>query len=279
MTSDAEQIRPRPPGLRPGWTARVPQLDDLDVLVELRGADRLAHTGSGSVDREAIQSEVAGPASWTRRQLLAIDPEGARGRGSACTTARAPHDGRAVRRPLAGGGRRRRRRPLRLGRGAGPRDLQAARGHRDAAGRQPVRRGHRAATVAGGRRLHQAPDLAADDPTGHPRGGHVAAATARGSPCAGSRTTRTACPSPVDLHLVHEMLESSFEDHFNSYRESFPSSCSAFARTRPPLVHWWLAFVDQEDGPLLAAGALVGTVLARQRGPRGQLCGVHRRAR
>ena len=29
-------------------------------------------------------------------------------------------------------------------------------------------------------------------------------------------------PVASDLHLVHQMLEASFEDHFNSYRESFP---------------------------------------------------------
>ena len=77
MTSDVEQPPiPRPEGLPQGWTVRLPELADLEVLVKLRGADRLAWTGSASVDREAIESEVAGPASWTRRQLLAVDPEG-----------------------------------------------------------------------------------------------------------------------------------------------------------------------------------------------------------
>ena len=45
-------------------------------LVQLRGADRVEYTGSSSVDREQIESEVAGPASWTRRQLVAVDPDG-----------------------------------------------------------------------------------------------------------------------------------------------------------------------------------------------------------
>ncbi len=63
-----------PTGLPPGWTVRVPVLEDLDVLVALRGADRAAFTGSPSVDREQVESEVAGPASWTRRQLLADRP-------------------------------------------------------------------------------------------------------------------------------------------------------------------------------------------------------------
>ena len=47
VTSDVEQAPvPRPPGLPAGWTVRTPVLDDLDVLVALRGADRLACTGS-----------------------------------------------------------------------------------------------------------------------------------------------------------------------------------------------------------------------------------------
>ena len=55
---------------------RVPGLDDLEVLVALRAADRAEFTGSTSVDRKQIESEVAGQASWTRRQLLAVDPDG-----------------------------------------------------------------------------------------------------------------------------------------------------------------------------------------------------------
>ena len=45
---------PLPTGLPPGWTVRVPALDDLPVLVKLRGADRLPYTGSASVDRAEI---------------------------------------------------------------------------------------------------------------------------------------------------------------------------------------------------------------------------------
>ncbi len=39
-------------------------------------------------------------------------------------------------------------------------------------------------------------------------------------------------PVATDLQVVHQMLETSFQDHFNSYRESFSSSCSGSARTR-----------------------------------------------
>ena len=91
MSSRADEPSrvPLPTGLPPGWTVRVPALDDLDVLVALRGADRVEFTGSSSVDREQIESEVAGPASWTRRQLLAVDPDGQAARlDRSSTTAR-----------------------------------------------------------------------------------------------------------------------------------------------------------------------------------------------
>ena len=63
-------------------------------------------------------------------------------------------------------------------------------------------------------------------------------------------------PVAGDLHLVHEMLEASFEDHFNSYRESFPEFVQRL-REDPGhrWDHWWLAFVEGEDGEPLAAGA------------------------
>ena len=147
---------PLPTGLPPGWTVRVPALDDLPVLVELRGADRVDYTGSSSVDREQIESEVAGQASWTRRQLVAVDPDG---RPRAWIIV---HD-RAAGRTMV---------MLYVDRSvdeaaliasefyawaeeAGSPDLRAARDHRDHAGRQPLRRGHRAEAVAVGRRLHE----------------------------------------------------------------------------------------------------------------------------
>ncbi len=91
-------------------------------------------------------------------------------------------------------------------------------------------------------------------------------------------------PVAGDLHLVHEMLEASFEDHFNSYRESFPEFVQRL-REDPGhrWDHWWLAFIEGDDGQPLAAGALVGTVLqANENGCEGsyiEYIGVHRRAR
>jgi ribosomal protein S18 acetylase RimI-like enzyme len=91
-------------------------------------------------------------------------------------------------------------------------------------------------------------------------------------------------PVAGDLHLVHEMLEASFEDHFNSYRESFPEFVQRL-REDPGhrWDHWWLAFVEGDDGQPLAAGAAVSTVLrenaAGHEGSYVEYIGVHRNAR
>ena len=71
----------------------------------------------------------------------------------------------------------------------------------------------------------------------------------------------TTMPVAEDLQAVHRVLERSFADHFNSYRESF----SEFVlRLREDAGHrwdhWWLATVVV-DGTEIAGGALVSTVL------------------
>ena len=164
------------------------------------------------------------------------------------------------------------------------RDLPAPRGRRDPAGRQPVRRGHRPARVAGCGRLHQAPHLAADDPARHAGGGDVAAgapggrdhppgreprerAAGRGRPADRPRHARAVLRGPLQL-LPGEL----------------PRVRAAAARgPRSPL------------GPLVAgvrrgrrrrsrrAGALVSTVLpenaAGHEGSYVEYIGVHRNAR
>ena len=90
-------------------------------------------------------------------------------------------------------------------------------------------------------------------------------------------------PVATDLHTVHDMLEQSFEDHFNSYRESFPEFMQRL-REDPGhrWDHWWLAYVHiaGADEP---AGALVSTVLPENsdghEGSYVDYIGVHRNAR
>lgn len=267
-----------------GWTTRIPELDDLPRLVELRSADKRPWTGSGGVDEAAIGSELAGPKSWTRRQQVAVDPDGqvrawasahdrAAGRTmvhlyvdrslavaadvAAALYAWLEEQGRviAVRRGLPG---------TQLD--ASPfADDTAQRGWLTAAGYKNMR-----TWLQMTRPVH--PEEA-DAPPGPREGVRIrrVATHDNGLPVAG------------DLQTVHQMLEESFEDHFNSYRESFPEFLQRL-REDPGhrWDHWWLAYVEV-DGQSEPAGAVVSTVL--QAGPSGtegsyvDYIGVHRRAR
>ena len=79
------------------------------------------------------------------------------------------------------------------------------------------------------------------------------------------------------------MLEESFADHFNSYRESFPEFVQRL-REDPGhrWDHWWIATLD-EGGEQVPGGALVSSVLAPdEAGVEGSYVdyiGVHRRSR
>lgn len=89
----------------------------------------------------------------------------------------------------------------------------------------------------------------------------------------------TTLPLAADLQTVHLVLEESFEDHFNSYRESFPEFVQRL-REDPGhrWDHWWLASVDGEPG-----GAVVCSVTPPDAdgvpGSYVEYIGVHRRAR
>jgi ribosomal protein S18 acetylase RimI-like enzyme len=273
------------PGLPQGWTVRVPVLDDLDVLIRLRGADRLAFTGSASVDREAIESEVAGPASWTRRQLLALDPDGAprawmsvhdRAAGRTMVMLyvdREVDEGSVIAGVLYRWAEERARDVSTL------RDVTSTRLDASPFAEDTVQQ--QWLTDAGYAKRRTWPQMTRPvDPE---------EATSLPPPREGVTIRRVAShenglPVASDLHLVHEMLESSFEDHFNSYRESFPEFLQRL-REDPGhrWDHWWLAFVEGEDGEPLAAGALVGTVLrenaAGHEGSYVEYIGVHRHAR
>jgi ribosomal protein S18 acetylase RimI-like enzyme len=91
-------------------------------------------------------------------------------------------------------------------------------------------------------------------------------------------------PVAGDLQIVHEMLEMSFQDHFNSYRESFPEFVQRL-REDPGhrWDHWWLAFVTDDEGAEYPAGAIVCSVLppndSGREGSYVEYIGVNRHAR
>ena len=82
-----------------GWSARAPSSPTCGTGA-LRGADKEPWTGSSAVDREAVESEIAGPASWTRRQAGRPRPRRRDPRlGGRARPGGRPHHAARVRRP------------------------------------------------------------------------------------------------------------------------------------------------------------------------------------
>jgi len=268
------------------WTPRTPELEDLPRLLELRSADKRPWTGSGAVNEETVTAELAGQKSWTRRQQVAVDPEG-QVRAWASVHDRAA--GRTmvhlyVDRALAEAAGvaavlyawlEEQGREIAVRRGLPGTQLDASPFADDTEQRAWL-------TRAGYRNMRTwlqmtrpvEPEEAEPGALPAPREGVTVRRVA---------THDNGLPVAADLQTVHQMLEESFEDHFNSYRESFPEFVQRL-REDPGhrWDHWWLAYVDV-DGVEQPAGAVVGTVLqAGSTGREGsyiEYIGVHRRAR
>lgn len=248
----------RPAHLPSGWRTRPPEISDLDRLVELRGADRLPATGSDRVDPDMVVNEIAGLASWTRQQAVAIDEDDV---VRAWATVHDRAAGRAMvhlyvdrSTPYAGevagwlyDWMEARARAISRMRGLRQTQLDASPFAKD-----EVQQGW--LTRAGYEKkrtwLQMTRPVAAEEAKTlpGPREGVVVRAV---------DTHPNGIPVAADLQTVHRMLEESFADHFNSYRESFPEFVTRL-REDPGhrWDHWRLAFVD--DKP---AGALVASVL------------------
>lgn len=256
--SDASQDLPDLPG---PWRARVPGYADIDALVALRRLDELQGTGEAHVDPAGIESEVAGQASWTRRQLVAVGPDDV---PRAWITV---HD-RAAGRALVWGY---------FDRGVAEVDAIAATFYawaEETAIAMARMRG------VGQTRLDESPF--ADDVR---QAGWLALAgyTKRRtwlhmrrpvSPAEAALVPRAGVlvrpverhengmPVAADLQVVHQMLEESFEDHFNSYRESFAEFVQRLQEDPGhSWDHWWLAYVEPDDDSTpVAAGTVVCSV-------------------
>jgi ribosomal protein S18 acetylase RimI-like enzyme len=275
-----------PVALPEGWSTAVPDLADLPRLRGLRGRSAEPFTGSATVDAEALAAEVAGPKSWTRRQLVVRDASGV---VRAWATVHDRAAGRAVvgldvDRTVPEADRvaawcyawlERTGRDLATHRGLAETQLDAG----AYAGDEARRRWLAAAGYEHVRSwLHMsrpvAPEEAEPGALPEPKPGVTVRPVA---------THDTGVPVAEDLQTVHRVLETAFADHFNSYRESFPEFVQRL-REEPGhrWDHWWLAFVDGESRPL-AAGTVVSSVLsANDDGKEGSYIdyiGVHRHAR
>ena len=258
----------------------------------LRGADKEPWTGSSSVDRDAVESEVAGAASWTRRQQVVLDPDGAvRGwvvvhdRAAGRTMLHVYVDRTIEDRPTQDAVaawayayvEEQAEEICRL------REVNETRLDASPYAEDTVQREWLAAAGYTKRRtwLQMTRPVTPDEATSLP--GPREGVTIRRV-----ESHENGLPVAVDLQTVHDMLEKSFEDHFNSYRESFPEFLQRL-REDPGhrWDHWWLAFVapedGQSDGVQEPAGAVVSTVLQENaeghEGTYVEYIGVHRNAR
>lgn len=265
-----------------GWTTRPPEPEDVAALVALRSADSRPYTGSDAVDEDLVVSEVAGLRSWTRRQLVALDPAGevrawvtVHDRAAGRTMVHLYVDRRvdesdaaAVAAALYAWAEERAGAIARM-RGLASTQLDASPFADDTVQRDWL-------TAAGYRKvrtwLHMGRPAPAGEELPEPRPGVTIRRVRRHD---------DGLPYAADLRSVHQMLEESFADHFNSYRESFPEFIQ---RLREEPGHrwdrWWLALVDDPEDPTAEpqpAGALVAT--AEPDGDYVEYIGVNRRAR
>ncbi|GAA1712848.1 GNAT family N-acetyltransferase [Isoptericola hypogeus] len=278
------------PTLPDGWTTSTPDVGDLPRLAELRGAAAEPWTGSRDVDAGAVAAEVTGPMSWTRRQVVARD------RGGVVRAWASAHDRAAGRvvvgldvdraAPEAGllaswglAWAEERGRELARQRGLARTQLDAGayagdedqRGWLDAAGYAHARSWLQMSRPV-------SPEEARPGVLPDPRPGVTVRPVA---------THEDGLPVAEDLQTVHRVLESAFEDHFNSYRESFGEFVVRL-RSDPGhrWDHWWLALVGDPDDPHATPepmGALVGAALpsgaSGKEGSYVEYLGADRRAR
>jgi len=258
---EADAFREPWPELPLGWSARIPVEQDVPQLVSLRRADHAPYAGESGADEQTVRSEVVGQASWSRRQLVVTHDDRLRGwisvhdRAAGRTTVglwldRDSADVEAVAVALYGWADAQGASIARL-RGLGRTRMDASPFAGD-----DVQRGwlEQAGYECRRRWLHMTRPV---EPT------ELLPPLREGVTVRRVRTHESGTPVASDLQVVHRMLEESFQDHFNSYRESFPEFVQRL-REDPGhrWDHWWLAFAVTGDGGAAApAGAIVCSVM------------------
>ncbi|MGB3859051.1 MAG: GNAT family N-acetyltransferase [Ornithinimicrobium sp.] len=247
------------PDLPSGWTAYTPAEADLEDLTRLLRRHEREARGFPGADSENVASEVTGRGARTRTHMLLRDDEGrarawvnchdrAAGRvlvGVTVDPDLMQHEDIVARYAFAQAE-------------AFSRQINAAREHGDShmdsgafAEDERQQRWLRESGFELVRRWWQMSrpvEPAEADSLPQPREGVVVRRV--------RRDDDVGMPDEQDLRDVHDVLEASFADHFNSYRETFEEF---LARLREDpghrWDHWWIATVDGE-----AAGALVATI-------------------
>lgn len=278
---------PITPELPSGWSSRAPEDADVPAIVDIVAAEKRAVEGSGTVQAEFIASEAVGERSWTRRQVVVLDPESrirvwarvhdrAAGRTNV-DLASDPTLDRDVDQGLAGSllawaeeiGL-----VISRGRGLGGTRLDVSVHENDGRLREmlaPV--GYRLARtwLQMSRPVQEGDEDLVET---YQREGVRVRQVAR---------REDGTPVASDLQAVHLTIEESFADHFNSYKESFPEFLARL-REAPGhrWDHWWIADVEI-DGQWVPGGAVAALVLPEdETGHEGtyiDYIGVHRLAR
>lgn len=261
---------PLPDDLPDGWSAHVPQLDDVPALVGLSKQVARDVTGASSSSAPQVASEVAGTASWTRRQVVVSDAEGAEVAWARVHDRAAGRTGvelsvspelpsevaaRVASSLLAWSATVALR--IAQGRGLGGTKLDVTVYEDEERKQQWLAADGYECTRTW---LHMSRPVTPEEGL---EGGVPA-------PREGLRVRRVAThdnglPVAHDLQVVHRMLEESFADHFNSYRESFPEFVQRL-REDPGhrWDHWWIAELDvaREDLERLVEGGAAPDDLA-----------------
>ncbi len=278
---------PLPEHLPDGWEARVPDAGELGPVVDLSRAEKEAVQGSSAVAEDKVAAELVGPGSWTRREVVVADDQErvvawarvhdrAAGRTNVELTVDRDLDAEPAERlgasvlawaDVVG-------EAIARGRGLGGTQLDASVREDD-----PWLQG----CFARAGYEHTRTWLQMTRPVAADEGGDGLPGPREGVRVRRVATHEDGSPVAIDLQTVHRMLEESFADHFNSYRESFPEF---LARLREDpghrWDHWWIAEVDV-DGAWTPGGAVVASTLpddgAGVAGSYVDYIGVHRLAR
>lgn len=273
-------------------TTRTPMDEDVAPMVELIQEDRRRFDPEARVEAEGVRSRLVGLRSWSRRQLVVVPREPVSATpdvvpvGWICVEDRAagrsnvqwtvaehvPHRTELIAALLAwaaevGGSFARHR-------GIETTQLNVSVDSRDKESRTQL-----AAAGYGRSRswLHMerpvSPGEASSTPA--PRDGVRVRTVHRHA---------SGLPVAQDVRTVHRILEESFADHFNSYRESFPEFVQRLTEVPGSRWdHWWIAEIQQADGIWWPGGGLVADVMpATARAGEGtylEYLGVHRSAR
>ncbi|MFI5426935.1 GNAT family N-acetyltransferase [Aeromicrobium sp. UC242_57] len=278
-TSDASHDLPTLPG---SWRARVPGYADIDALVALRRLDELQGTGSAHVDPAGIESEVAGQASWTRRQLVAVGDDDVprawitvhdRAAGRALVWGYFDREVHEIDSIASAFYRWAENTAITMARMRGVKQTRLD----ESPFADDVRQAGWLALAGYTRRrtwLHMERPVSPDETALAPRDGVLVRPVER---------HENGLPVAADLQIVHQMLEESFEDHFNSYREAFPEFVQRL-REDPghSWDHWWIAYVEGDGGPVAAGTVVCSVVSAPAGGVEGsyvEYIGVNRAAR